>query len=67
MQLANAEKVTTFPTHINTLAIHKLMKRLQQRYNIPPAKNLADYLSMLQERGLVSGSQAEEIRKLYKN
>ena len=67
MQLTEAEKVTTFPTHINTLAIHRLMKRLQQRYNIPPTNNIADHLAMLQVCGLVSCSQAEEIRKLYTN
>ena len=51
--------------HINCLAIHKLMNQLEKRYNIPPCKNLADYLSILQISGLVSCSQADEIRKQY--
>lgn len=51
--------------HINNLAIHKLMNQLQKRYDIPPCNNLADYLAMLQVCGLVSCSQAEEIKKQY--
>lgn len=67
MQLTKEEKATTFTTHINTLAIHRLMDQIEKRYNIPSTKNLADHLTMLQVCGLVSNNQAEEIRKLYTN
>ena len=67
MQLTEAEEETTIITHINAIAIHRLMKQAQRLYDIPPTKNIADYLSMLQVCGLVSCSQAEEIRKLYTN
>lgn len=51
--------------HINFHAIHKLMQQIERRYNIPPCADLAAYLAMLQEIGLVSKAQADEIRKLY--
>ena len=51
--------------HINYLAIHKLMNQLQKYYDVPPCNNLADYLAMLQVCGLVSCTQADEIRAYY--
>ena len=67
MQLTDGEKVTTFVTHINAIAIHKLMKQVERLYDIPPTKNIADHLAMLQVRGIVTSNQAEEIRKIYAN
>ena len=67
MPSTNAERVTLGTTHINTKAIHKLMKQLQRAYHIPPCSNIAAYLAMLQVSGLVSKSQADAIRAQFKH
>lgn len=66
MPLIKAERVTTAATHINTIAIHKLMKQVEKAFDIPPCSNIAAYLAMLQVRGLVSRSEADAIREQYK-
>ena len=66
MPLAKNELVTTVTTHINELAIHKLMKQIEKIHNIPPCSNIKIYLAMLQVNGLITKLQAKEIENYYK-
>lgn len=51
--------------HIEEIAIHKLMLEIERQHNIPPCSDLAMYIAMLETRGLVSSSAADQIRSLY--
>ena len=47
--------------------IHSFMQIIQEKYNVPPCRDLAAYLAILETSGLVSAEQADKIRNHYEN